>query len=131
MAIKGAKAQRLADEVLSRLAPHLPPGAQVTIGTIGGTRAFQHGPPIGGSASPILSFGSPVPAPRRLAQRMAVMDAVETVLLLGYEMDFSDAHLRKQLGVTATIDGDLVRVSFRQPRHGSRVELDPLALALL
>lgn len=131
MAIKGAKAQRLADEVLRRVAPHLPPGGEVRIVVWGRTRAFEHGAPIGGSASPILSFGSPVPAPRRLAQRMAVMDAVETVLLLGYELDFSATRVRKQLAVTATIDGDLVRVSYQQPHDGARVELDPLPLALL
>ena len=131
MAIKGTKAQRLAEEVLRRVAPHLPPGAEVSIVASGRTKAFAHGAGIPGGASPILSFGSPVPAPRRLAQKMAVMDAVETVLLLGYELDFSATRVRKQLAVTATVDGDLVRVSYRQPHDGARVELDPLPVALL
>jgi hypothetical protein len=131
VSIKGAKAERLAEEILRRLAPHLPPGGEVKIVVFGRSRAFEHGPAIGGGASPIISFGSPVPAPRRLAQKMAVMDAVETVLLLGYELDFSDTRGRKQFAVTATIDGDLVRVSYRQAHDGARVELDPLPLALI
>jgi hypothetical protein len=40
MAIKGAKAQRLADEVLQRVGPHLPADAQVTIVQMGSTSFF-------------------------------------------------------------------------------------------
>jgi hypothetical protein len=78
MAIKGAKAQRLADEVLQRVSPHLPEDAQVTIVQLGSSRFLMRHIPNGGSVSPIVSFGTPVPLPRLVAAKIAAMDAVET-----------------------------------------------------
>ena len=132
MAIKGAKAQRLADEVLRRVGPHLPAEGQVTIVHMGSSRFFHRWMPNGSVASPIISFGTPLPCPRRLATRLAVMDAAETVLCLGFQQPGRPSNeVRKLAAVASAIDGDVVRVWYQAPDDGRRVELEPIPLAVL
>ena len=132
MAVKGQKALQLAYEVLRQVEMQFPLDVDVGIAQRGSIWFFERHRSDGGSGSPILSFGTPVPMPRHLGAKLAAIDAVQTLLILGYgEPHQSHERMRKQLEVTATVDGALVRVTYLQPGDGARVEIAALPLALL
>jgi hypothetical protein len=132
MAVKGEKAQRLATEVLRQVSPHLPPTAEVVITQSGRFWYFERQQHDTLSASPILSFGTAFPLPRRIGGKLAAIDAVEAVLVLGYrELQESYEQVRKLLAVAADVDGEVVRVFYLRPSDHARMDIAALPLTLL
>jgi hypothetical protein len=153
VSLRGARAQDLVAEVLLRIDPLLPPGVRVEMTRHHKWLSLQRSAPDSKRVGPLIMTPGPdghsghagmtgVPGigpwipflPKRLRAKLTAQDAVETVLDVAYDADTAARPGSTDFAVRATVDGDVVRVSYLPPggiEPDQRIQIDPIPIALL